>query len=180
MDQFLKKLRRVSLLVLVAAAACVLFSSQAQAAPSRKKVTKAYKKYASRNDITKFKQVDIDGNGIREMLYRDVSWNIGVCTYSAKKKKVVKIKEISAGKASPVIYYNKSKDAFFMVHADTGGYEGYAIRLRGTKKKTLRKMIHTNGKFKKRRYRINGKKVSQDKFLDTLNNYYRWKSKKLN
>lgn len=179
MDKILKKLRRFGLLVFIAAAACVVFSSQAQAAPSRKKVTKAYRKYASQNDITKFKQEDIDGNGIREMLYRDVSWNIGVCTYSAKKKKVVKIKEISAGKAEPVIYYSKGKDTFFMVHADTGGYTAYAIRLKGTKKKTLRKMVHTNGKYKKRRYRINGKKYTQSKFLNILNQYYRWNSKSL-
>ncbi len=176
MGNMIRKLKGFGLLMLAAAAVSLFFSMDAQAAPSKKTVTKAYKKYVSENSITKYKQVDIDGNGIRELLYRDVSWNVGVCTYNSKKKKVVKIKSVAVGKAEPKIYYNKSKKSFFLIHADTGGYECYAIRLKGTKKTTKRKMLYTNGKFKKVRYKINGKKVSQDKFLDILNDYYKWKS----
>ena len=65
---------------------------KAEAGTSKKTVTNAYEKYAGKHDIEYVDQIDIDGNGIKEMLYFGNGNKVGICSYSAKKKKVVKIR----------------------------------------------------------------------------------------
>ena len=62
------------------------------AKPSKKTVANAYKTYRTSKGIKQYKLVDIDKNGIKEMIYyKDLS--CGFCTYSAKTKKVVPLKQ---------------------------------------------------------------------------------------
>ena len=153
---------------------------RAEAGVSKETVKKAYEKYANKHAIEYYEQKDIDGNGIKEMLYYGNGNKVGVCSYNTKKKKVVAIKSVNIGKGAPIIYTNKKKHSVFMLQSDTGGHKGYAVKIKGTGKiKTTKLVFKWGRKYGKKEETIttiNGRKVSNKKYQKRLKTYLKWKA----
>ena len=107
----MKNIKR-STLILFAILACLCAAIPVSAKPSANTVKNAYEKYKSKKGIYRSLYVDIDKNGIVDMIYTR-NGALGVCSYSSSQKKVVKVKEVAGtGKAPSKVYYNTSKHYF--------------------------------------------------------------------
>ena len=149
---------------------CFILSSSISAAPSKKTVTLAYRSYCAQNKYKAVKQLDIDGNGIRDLVYQNHA-NYGVCTYDSKTKKVIKLASADMGRSygQGKLYYRKGY--FFLYHLDTQSYTFYRYRIKG-KKITNTKTFHAD--LRNYRYYVNGRPVSNrlfTKYINTIHSY---------
>ena len=171
------------LCVLLAAVLCLGMSVPTMAASSKyKAAVKAYRKYESRYRGNG-KIVDLDKNGIPELLYHNQTKGRNeIYTYNAKTKKMKLLVKVSyGGKAgSYPIKYSVKKHTVLMMQADTGGSNIYVYRIKGLKKTKLLKATYENGKFARfdptssRSFSLNGKKVSEAKYNQKLNSYMKY------
>ena len=171
----MKNIKR-STLILFAILACLCAAIPVSAKPSASTVKNAYDKYKSKKGISCSLYVDIDKNGIVDMIYTR-NGALGVCSYSSSKKKVVKVKEVAGtGKAPSKVYYNTSKHYFGWCTGSTGGGDYYIYKLKGT---TATRKIHLKWRNQKGGgpyNKLNGKTISDAEFDKQKNKIWNYKS----
>ncbi|MDO5548902.1 MAG: hypothetical protein Q4F79_10500 [Eubacteriales bacterium] len=171
------KKRVVSLFLLVALSVGLIAgtAAPAQAASAATKAKQKYKSYVTKKNgsFQYAKIIDIDGNGIPELLYNDwsntsTSGKTYVYTYNKSTKKMVKLKSMYFGKGYAP-YYNKKKHMVVLTFFTTrdGKYAFYKVSGKKiTKDSTYYAKRGATGAWK---YTINGKKVSQSTYSKKLN-----------
>ena len=162
--------------ILTKAIVCLLFIvffiqpfQLVHAAPSSSTIKKAYASYRKKKGITQYKLVDIDKNGIIDMIYYK-SRKAGICSYHAKKKKAVAVKMSKDLMRSSSVYYNKRKHLFAWLCVGYGCGNAYVFKLKGTKCAFLKEIEWDRGFA-----RINGKVVSEPEGDAALNEIMRYK-----
>ena len=170
------------LCILLAAAMCIGMSVPVMAASS--KYTAAVKAY--NRHVNRYKGngriVDLDGNGIPELLYHNQDRGCNeIYTYNAKTKKMQCLTRLGYGKAYAYpIKYSTKKHTVLMMQADTGGSRIYVYKIKGLKKTKLLKATYVNGKFARfdpaesRSFSLNGKKTSEANYNKKLNSYMKY------
>lgn len=163
MKKELKK--KICLFFLAAVLICSNTMPAMAASAAYTAATKAYKTYMSKRSVFGSKIVDVDKNGIPELLMQcnySGKWYYTLCTYNKKTKKVVILKKVEAGKDFPeCLQYNVSKKQVYFNQSSTGGAKEIIVKVNGTK-------ISTVSTFQSIRnypgftytYKVNGKKVS--------------------
>lgn len=169
------KMKKLSLIVFILVLS-MLCAVPVCAAPSAKIVENAYSVYRRKRGVTNYKLVDIDKNGIKEMLFITSEYRIGVCSYSKAKKKVVKLASVNMGKYYPYVYYNKGKKQFALSNADTGGARYWVYKVSGAKAKRV-KTLKSARQYPSFNYKfyINGKRKSQAAFERAYRKILKWK-----
>ena len=171
----MKTIRRTTL-ILFAILACLCAAIPVSAKPSANTVKNAYDKYKSKKGIYRNLYVDIDKNGIVDMIYTG-NGALGVCSYSSSIKKVVKVQEVAGtGKAPSKVYYNTSKHYFGWCSGSTGGGDYYIYKLKGT---TATRKIHLKWRNQKGGgpyNKLNGKTISDAEFDKQKNKIWNYKS----
>ena len=171
----MKNIKR-STLILFAILACLCAAIPVSAKPSANTVKNAYDKYKSKKGISRSLYVDIDKNGIVDMIYTR-NGALGVCSYSSSIKKVVKVQEVAGtGKAPSKVYYNTSKHYFGWCSGSTGGGDYYIYKLKGT---TATRKIHLKWRNQKGGgpyNKLNGKPISDAEFDKQKNKIWNYKS----
>ena len=126
--------------------------------------TGRYKKYIDGLYDCKYKIIDVDKNGIPELLIKDFdNWEVRAYTYNPTSSKMVKLKTLRYGKGG-ILEYNTTTHYLGFVTGDTGGYTEYIYKLSGVKLKKVTTIKFCNGKFEKEGYKINKKRVSTKKY----------------
>lgn len=133
--------------------------------------TEKYKNYVKNLWNCKYKIIDVDKNGIPELLIKDNdNYKVIAYTYNSKSNKMVKIKSLSFGKGG-MLKYNTKSHCLSFVTADTGGFREYIYKLSGTRLKAVRTITYNNGKFGKQGYKIKKKKISSAKYKKYLKGF---------
>lgn len=133
--------------------------------------TEKYKNYVKNLWNCKYKIIDVDKNGIPELLIKDSdNYKVIAYTYNSKSNKMVKIKSLSFGKGG-MLKYNTKSHCLSFVTADTGGFREYIYKLSGTRLKAVRTITYNNGKFGKQGYKIKKKKISSSKYKKYLKGF---------
>lgn len=113
----------------------------AAATSTYKAAVTAYGKYMKGKSVGEKKIVDVDKNGVPELLM-DAKFNktqcFALCTYNKKTKKVVLLKKVPVGKYYPdCLKYNTSKKQVYFNQSSTGGAKETIVRVKGTKISTV-------------------------------------------
>lgn len=165
--------KRISLFFLVLV---LIFSNTMPvmaATKTYKAAEQAYKKYLKKKSVHGSKIVDVDKNGVPELLTEcrvNGRWYYMLCTYNKKTKKVVVLKKVMVGKDFPESFrYNVSKKQVYFNQSSTGGAKETIVKVKGTKISTV-KTFQSIRKYPgfSYTYKVNGKKVS----------YNTWKKKR--
>lgn len=164
-------------IILVVFCFLMLFASSAYAKPSKAKVKKAYKKYASENinvksyDIVKY--IDINRDGVKEMLYCNNSglyplWEV----YTYKKGKVLKAGQFWGSEG---VFFSSKKKRIAAESYSGGGAFLCVYKLSGSKLKCVTEYrmgeLVMGGKYGLK----NGKKISAEKYYKETGNIHKWK-----
>lgn len=165
---------------------CISCSVPAMAATAKyKQASKAYQTWLRKNTRSgalSYDIIDLDGNGIPELLVSGHESNYTACTsyiftFDIKKNKMVKLKSCVLGKAhGNQVYYNTKSQMFTLSTANTGGSTLWFYKWNGKKITKVATYDYSNSKFTNSRtpeYKINGKKYSQSTFSSKLNNALR-------
>lgn len=128
--------------------------------------TKAYKTYMSKQTVNGSKIVDIDKNGVPELLMKcqyKGTWYYTLCTYNKSTRKVVVLKRAAFGKDYPACFrYNTSKKQVYFNLESTGGMMETIVKVNGTKvSKVIAFQSLRNYPGFTYTYKVNGKKVSK-------------------
>lgn len=126
--------------------------------------------YERPDDSINIEYVDIDANGVPEMLWSHYALGHVVLTYDKKKEKVIKLKEMGGG-GGGYAYYSKKKHTISLSGSSTGHETMIIYKVLGTKLKKIKVFKALRGEIKKDghyihvwEYRINGKKVTQKQY----------------
>ena len=156
----------------------LLVAVPVSAKPSKATVKKSYETYRIKKGIYQYKLVDIDKNGILDMIYCKDE-RMGVCSYKSSKKKVVLVKRAPmTGKAPLTVYYNKSKHYFGWCQADTGGGKYAIYKLKGTRAKSAIMIKWANGRLQPAYHKKNGKSISDEQFNKEVQKIWKYKTVK--
>ena len=117
-------------------------------------IKKAYESYARSKGKTPYKTyyVDLDGNGVQEMLYvggklmNYAEYEVAVCTYDRGKRKVLSLLSDNTGRCAPRIWFNKNLRIF-----------GYCFAYE----------VGTEYPF----YKVNGSKITRYKSFESVNSF---------
>ena len=154
----------------------LLIAVPVSAKPAKSTVKKAYQTYRIKKGINQYKLVNIDKNGILDMIYCKDE-RMGVCSYKASKKKVVLVKRAPmTGKAPLTVYYNKSKHYFGWCQGDTGGGKYTIYKMEGTKAKSTISIKWANGKFEPAYQKLNGKNISDTQLNKEIQKIWKYRS----
>lgn len=160
------------LCVVLAMVLCLSCTTPAMAASAKyTKATKAYNSWLKQtkkwpNTPRYYDIVDIDGNGIPELLVSTMVESI-VYTYNTKTSKMVKLIRMDKGKLMGTgVTYNTKKKMFSLVIADTGGSRTRYYKLNGTKITKTAAYEYRNARHYPGGpyYLINGKKYSESTY----------------
>lgn len=176
------KKRMVSLFLLVVLSVGLIAgtAAPAQAASAATKAKQKYKSYVTKKNgsYRMASCIDIDGNGIPELLYQDwsttsTSGKNYVYTYNKSTKKMIKLASLDSGKggSSYAPYYNKKKHMVALPFFTTGDGKYVFYKVSGTKMtkdSTYYAKRYYAGRTNKWKYTINGKKVSQSAYNKKL------------
>ena len=169
-----KKIKRLSC-VLLAIVMCMGMTVPAMAASSKYNAAVAsYKRYM-RGKCGSYLIVDIDGNGVPELLFHNTTgWYNEIRSYNTRAKKSVRLKSSGFGKGYNMpMKYSKRCHTVILPSASTGGGREVIYRVRGTKASKICTVETRNNKFGKSGYYISGKKVSTSAYNKTYNKYMR-------
>ena len=159
--------------ILLAVILCMGMTVPAMAASSRyyNAAVSSYKKYV-KGKRGSYKIVDIDGNGIPELLMHNSSAGINeIRTYNPKTRKNVRAASVGYGKGYNFpIKYSRTCHTVMLCNANTGGTEYCIYRVRGTKATRIVKAERFNGRFQKG-YKVNGKRVSGSTYSRSVKKY---------
>lgn len=133
-------------------------------------VQKNYTHYRIRRGMTKgvYRYVDIDNNGVAEMLYRGPDL-MGVYSANKNTAEVRKVREVKGGKDARLVplYYNKKSHQVMLSKYDSSGGQSWLYSINDTSSKRLRRYKYSNGKFEPKSYQINGKNVSEYRYMSS-------------
>ena len=175
-----REFRHIMTAALVTLACMVgIFACPTEAhAVSKATVTKAYRAFKRKNyPNANTKQVDLDKNGINELLVHDGYNYVAAYSYNRSTKKVVKLARVRPGKGYGMsIRYNAKKHIFVLQSASTGGSDSKFYKVSGTKatlKATYRYRNNkrwSNGELTTNpTWYVMGKKVSSGTYANKLN-----------
>ena len=169
----MKKRAKQLCCILLTVILCTGMTVPAMAASSRyyNAAVSSYRNYM-RGKRGSYRIVDVDGNGIPELLMHNSSAGINeVRTYNPRTRRNVCVGSIGYGKGYNLpIKYSRKCHTVMVCNANTGGNIYYIYKINGTKATRVVKAERFNGKFQ-RGYRINGRKVSGTTYNRTVNNY---------
>ena len=169
----MKKKMKQLCCILTAVILCLSMLTPVYAASSKyNTAVKKYRKYMnSENSSNKcYKIVDIDGNGVPELLFHTWTDN-RVCTYNPKTKRVVCLGIIGCGKGYYLpIAYSRKTHCVMISNANTGGNIKEIYKINGTKAKLVVRAEAFNGKFDSG-YKVNGKKVRKSTYNKMIKKY---------
>ncbi len=152
--------------MLVVVMGCI---STTYAADHAKQAKKKYDKYIESHDLASSVIVDIDKNGIPELLcFKRSNLKAYAFTYNKKTKKMVKLCSRSSGKGYGS-YYSVKKKQVVLCSSNTGGSSWYVYKISGTKAKLVKKCVSTRKGVGSFTYKINSKRVSQKTWDKTIN-----------
>lgn len=121
--------------------------------------------------------VDLDGNGIPELVVYNKSCN-EVYTYNPKTGRMKCLKSLSVGKGYNLrAKYSRSKHQVVLTTANTGGNTVYIYRIKGQRAIKVLEAEYLNGKFGRfdpayrQGYKINGKRVSTATYNKKVTSY---------
>lgn len=129
------------------------------------------------NDYAKAKiqYVDIDGNGIIDMIYSSYGFGNVVLTYNKDKGKVIKLIEQASGKGG-FAYYNKKKKMISLSSSSTGDVTTSFYEVSSKKVTKTKKIVSWRDDVKDEngyyqhvwKYEIDGKSVSEKRYKKAL------------
>ena len=162
-----KKLRKLFCVVL-AVMLCMGTAAPVMAASGDQAIAIAkYKAYLKKNKGW-YSMIDIDGNGIPELIIHNrTKMRNELYTYSPRAKRTVCLKYMEWGKDWMKPKYSRTLHTVLFPISDTGGYKWYAYRVGGTKAKLVLRTEYINGRHArlgskyKKGYKVNGKRVSK-------------------
>ena len=173
-----KKIKRLSC-VLLAIVMCMGMTVPAMAASSKYNAAVAsYKRYM-RGKCGSYLIVDIDGNGVPELILHDTrALHNELRTYNSRTKKSVRLGCVKYGKAYNMpVMYSKRCHTVMLPNGNTGGSYEVIYKVKGTKSSKLYKIEGYNNKNRKPGLYINGKKTSYSTYNKIykkyMKNYYR-------
>lgn len=146
-------------------------ASHAFAVNKKAEAAKAsYRAYIRQVSSEEYKIVDIDKNGIPELVIHTPSQNT-VFTYQYSKKKRIKLKSVNCGKGYAMpLKYNVKKHQVEIPRGDTGGYTIRFYRVKGTGISQVKKFEWRNpNHYKNYGYFVDGKKVSEKVYTKKYN-----------
>ena len=164
MKKKFKQLLCVMLVVMLcmSAAAPVMAANRNQAIAISK-----YKSYLKKNK-GQYSMVDIDRNGIPELVFYNLTkMRNELFTYNPKTKKMICLKYMYWYKNWAMPKYSVSKHTVVFPVSDTGGHRYYAYRVSGTRAKLVLRTEYISGRLARlgpkyrKAYKVNGKKVSR-------------------
>lgn len=152
----------LAVMLCMSAAAPVMAANRNQAIAIAK-----YKSYLKKNK-GRYSMVDIDRNGIPELvLHNTTKMRNELFTYSPKLKRTVCLKCQYWVKNKAMPKYSVSSHTVVFPASDTGGHSYFAYRVSGTKAKLVLRTEYINGRFVRfgsqyrKGYKVNGKRVSR-------------------
>lgn len=162
-----KKLRKLFCVVL-AVMLCMGTAAPVMAASGDQAIAIAkYKAYLKKNKGW-YSMIDIDGNGIPELIIHNrTKMRNELYTYSPSAKRTVCLKYMGWGKDWMKPKYSRTLHTVLFPISDTGGYKWYAYQVSGTKAKLVLRTEYINGRHArlgskyKKGYKVNGKRVSK-------------------
>ena len=171
------RIMTAALVIFACVAGMLAFPTKAHAV-SKATVTKAYRTFRRKYyPNANAKQVDLDKNGIKELLVHDGYNYVAVYSYNKRTNKVVKLARVRPGKGYGIpIRYNAKKHIFVLQSASTGGSDSKFYKVSGTKatlKATYKCRINkswSNGEMTTNpTWYVTGKRVSSDTYNNKLN-----------
>ena len=174
-ERKMKKKFKQLLCVMLAVMLCMSAAAPVMAANRNQAIAIAkYKSYLKKNK-GRYSMVDIDRNGIPELvLHNTTKRRNELFTYSPKLKRTVCLKCQYWYKNQAMPKYSVSKHTVVFPTSDTGGHRYYAYRVSGTKAKLVLRTEYINGRFARlgpkyrKAYKVNGKKVSRAVYSSKL------------
>ncbi len=166
----MKKIIRQWFSIILVVLVCVMAATPTMAASSKYKAAVSnYRRYI-RTESGRYMIVDIDGNGIPELLAH-TSWRNEIYTYNPKTRKRVCIGTIAYGKGYNMpIKYSKKCHTVMISNANTGGSISDIYKINGVKSKRVVRAESFNGRFENG-CKINGKKVSSSVYDKMIRKY---------
>lgn len=170
----MKKIKQL-VCILLAVLLCIPAAAPVSAASAKyTRAEKAYKKWISKNQVVHYDIVDIDGNGIPELLAANYGES-RVYTYHNGKKKMVLLKKIDSGRAgmsgASAITYNCKKKTFTLLTGSTADATKYVYSVKNRKASKELTLTYDYGRYtasRKPTYYKNGKKVSRSTYKKAL------------
>ena len=138
------------------------------------KAVQCYIRFLKDNYEQKYDVIDIDGDGISELLTLNGGSSAAMYRYDSKKDKVKKLHSYQLGKAS-TMYYSKEKHQVVFITGDTGGGEFDTYKYADGELKKIETLIWHNGRFEEECYTYNGEKISieeGDEYLERIQEQY--------
>lgn len=165
----MKKIIRKWFSIILIVSLCMTTTTPAMAASSKyNEAVSNYRRYM-RMQNGRYKIVDIDGNGIPELLVH--TWRNEIYTYNSKTGKRVRLGAIAYGKGYNLpITYSKKCHTVMLNSANTGGSIKEIYKINGLKSKRLVRAEAFNGKFESG-YKVNGKKVNRSVYNKKISMY---------
>lgn len=149
-------------------------AASASAQTSAAKAKSKYSSFVKKNRINSYKVVDIDKNGIPELLYFDSkTLKQVVSSYNAKTGKMVTLCSSKTGKICD-IYYKVSAHKVVLRFNSTGDNNFYVYQVKGLKAVRTGTYIATRGSNRVWKRTINGKRVSDNVYWNKTDVFGRW------
>ena len=167
-------MRKIKGILLFFLTICMLCSIPATAyagcKPCKETVAKAYKRYRKKNEIKKYKILDIDQNGVNEMFYRK-GGHLYLCTYTHKVVWVANTRNLKY-RSDPTDFYRDVNRHLFgwVIHRDNADVF-YVYKLCGRTKTRIHKFVLFHYPKKKPLYKLDGHGVKKSYFYEVLSQY---------
>ena len=147
---------------------------ESKVAEDGEKAAQCYIRFLKNNYEQKYDVIDIDEDGISELLTLNEGSSAAMYRYDSKKDKVKELHSYQLGKAS-TMYYSKEKHQVVFITGDTGGGEFDTYKYVDGELKKIETLIWHNGKFEEEGYTYNGEKISieeGDEYLEVMKEQY--------
>lgn len=151
------------------------FSMTASAASTSDIAKKQYRSFLSKNNIGGHAIVDIDANGIPELIYfNNSTWKNVVMTYDKSAKKMKVLCSMASGKGYGCYYSYKNRQVALST-GSTGGSTWKIYKISGTRATlSVTYTCKHGGIGSKWVCTKNGKSISSTTFTNAINAYYKW------
>lgn len=170
----MKKIMKKISCVVLAAFMCFTMTVPTMAASSvYREAVASYMSYM-RDKTGYYKIIDVDGNGIPELLMnnRTRGYNYNeIRTYNPRTKRNMNVAVVGYGKGIAMPFeVSKTCHTVMLPNANTGGLSYTIFKISGTSARKIVRADRYNGKFQTG-YALNEKKVSKSKYNKTIAKY---------
>ncbi len=167
-----KRMKKWFCIVLTIITCMTMYTPVMAASAKYNAAVSSYRRYMANlwGSNKSYKIVDIDGNGIPELIAHTWTEN-SICTYNPRTKRTVCVASIGCGKGYYLpILYSKKTHTVMICSASTGGNTKEIYKISGTRAKLVLRAEAFNGKFESG-YKVNGRKVSRYTYNKRINKY---------